>query len=45
MAGLLPTLKAMSQTGSSSLSEHVELLELVVSWFTVRWIVFGGVIG
>jgi hypothetical protein len=28
LAALLPTLKAISQTGSSSLSEHVELLDL-----------------
>jgi hypothetical protein len=28
LAALLPTLKALSQTGSSSLSEHVELLDL-----------------
>jgi hypothetical protein len=28
LAGLLPTLKAISQAGSSSLSEHVELLDL-----------------
>lgn len=28
LAALLPTLKAISQTGSSSISEHVELLDL-----------------
>ena len=28
LAALLPTLKAISQTGSSSLSEHIELLDL-----------------
>ena len=28
LAALIPTLKAISQTGSSSLSEHVELLDL-----------------
>ena len=28
MAALLPTLKAISQTGSASVSEHVEVLDL-----------------